>query len=73
MDALDADTGAVQRLIMSDKAQPHLSRYVNKQNHWNWSDKQVFGKYPVCKSWFGVQCQLMKLLDSYSVMKATVH
>jgi len=32
MDALDADTGAVQRLIMSDKAHPHLSRYVNKQN-----------------------------------------
>jgi hypothetical protein len=30
MDALDADTGAVQRMIMSDKAHPHLSRYVNK-------------------------------------------
>jgi len=31
MDALDADTSAVQRLIMSDQAHPYLSRYlINK-------------------------------------------
>ena len=27
---MDVDTGAVQRLITSDKAHSHLSRYVNK-------------------------------------------
>ena len=50
----------------------HLSRYVNKQNCWNGSDEQVFGKYLVYKSWFGVQCQLLEFLGCNSVMKAIV-